>query len=300
MKKLILFLVVYIAFLPLFPASATAESSADFLFEDTEEFYEPDISNGPWVYHSKDLTVCVKKTHEYNKVCFVADIYLRNNEKAYTGWAKMKPKTRQTELPHIIARRYGAVFAITGDYVSHGKNQKGVMIRDGNVYYDKKNADTLAVLPSGEMEVYAKGATTAKELLLKGVDDSLAFGPIIVKDGKITKSALTHPLKPPNRRAGIGKVENGHYIAIVSSDKFTFKEYAQIFIAHGCEWAYNLDGGHSAAMIIMGEQVNFHNAESILGKDTITRQRPIPDLLLFGKSFLVPDVKEKAVYKGSR
>lgn len=300
MRKLILILVVFCVFQLLFSAAAFADSSADFLFEDSEEFYEPDISNGPWVYHSNTLTVCIKRTYEYNRLCYVADIYLRNNEKAYTGWAKMKPKTRETELPHIIARRYDAVFAITGDYISHSKNMKGAMIRDGIIYYDRKDADTLAILTSGEMEVYAKGTITAKELLSKGVNDSLAFGPIIVKDGEITKAALTHPLKPLNRRAGIGKVEDGHYIAIVSRDKLTFKEYANVFIKYGCEWAYNLDGGHSAAMIIMGEQVNTHNAENILGGDAAIRQRPVPDLLLFGKSLLVPDEKEKAVYKGSR
>lgn len=300
MRKFFLFLAVLFIFELLFPAAVFAESSADFLFEDSEEFYEPDIKNGPWIYRSDNLTVYIKKTYEYSELCYIADIYVRNNEKAYTGWAKMKPYTRSTELPHIIARRYSAVFGITGDYISHSRNSKGVMIRDGITYHDKKKADTLAIMPSGELEVYEKGTITADELLSKGVYDSLAFGPIIVLDGEITKAASTHHLRPKNRRAGMGKVEDGHYIAIVSHGRFTFKEYAQVFINYGCEWAFNLDGGHSAAMIIMGEQINAHNADYILGGDTAIRQRPIPDVLLFGKSPLVPDENKKAVYKGSR
>lgn len=300
MKKLILVLIALFVLQLLFSSTSFAESSADFLFENSEEFYEPDIINGPWVYHSDNLTIYIKKSYVDKRVYYIADIYIRQNETAYTGWAKMKRFTRETELPHIIARRYDAVFAITGDYISHSRNNKGVMIRDGIVYHDKKDADTLAILPSGEMEVYTKGTISAEELLSKGVHDSLAFGPIIVLDKQITKAASTHHLKPQNRRAGIGKVEEGHYVAIVSSSKFTFKEYAQMFINYGCEWAYNLDGGHSAAMIIMGEQVNAHNADNILGGDVAIRQRPIPDVLLFGKSPLVPSENEKAVYKGSR
>ncbi len=300
MKKRILLFAVFVLLQTTALPYAWAHSSADFLFENSEQFYEPNISSGPWVYHSKNLTVCIKKTYEYKQLCYIADIFLRNNEKAYTGWAKKKPYTRTVELPHKIARRYGAVFAITGDYISHSKNKKGVMIRDGITYYNKKDADTLAVFPNGEMQVYTKGSVTAKELISQGVADSLGFGPIIVKDGKTTKAAATHPLKPKNIRAGIGRVEAGHYIAIVSRGKFTFKEYAQVFLNYGCEWAYNLDGGHSAAMIIMGEQINVHWAENILGADSSVRQRPVPDVLLIGNSALVPDVNKKATYKGSR
>lgn len=291
--------IVLAAVLLLTPVSALAESRADFLFNDSEEFYEPDIPNGPWIYHSQNLTICIKKTYEFKQLCYIADIYIRNNETPYTGWAKMKPPGLSTELPHRIARRYDAVFALTGDYICHPRNKKGVMIRDGEVYYDKQDADVLAVLPSGEMDVHLKGTITADELIEQGIKDTLAFGPILVLNGEMTEAVSKHRLKPPNVRTGIGKVEDGHYIAIVSRGKFTFKQYAQLFMSYGCVWAYNLDGGQSAAMAIMGEQVNAHSLTNLYG-DVIVRQRPIPDVLLLGKSELVPDITDKAVYNGSR
>ena len=123
------------------PTASLAEDDADFLFEDYEEFFEPDIDNGPWVYLSNNLTVCIRRSTEDKKLCYVADIYIRNNEKAYTGWSHMDPPGLPEELPHIIARRYDAVFGLVGDYLCHRNNKKGVNIRDGKVYFDDDEAD---------------------------------------------------------------------------------------------------------------------------------------------------------------
>jgi len=301
MKKILL---ITVALLTLFalPLPALAEDDvdeADFLFEDYEEFFEPDITNGPWVYLSENLTVCIRKSTEGKRLCYVADIFIRNNETAYTGWAHMDPPGLPTELPHVIARRYDAVFGLVGDYLCHRNNKKGVNIRDGEVYFDKDDADVLAVFPSGEMEVYTKGTTSADELISQGVRDTLAFGPIILMDGELTKAVTTHPLKPGNVRTGIGKVEDGHYVAIVTRSKYTFTQYAELFKSYGCTWAFNLDGGHSASMLIMGEQVNGHSYGTIYA-DFSCRQRPLPDVLLLGRSELVPDVDDPAYYHGSR
>ena len=299
MKKLLTFCLALACLFLFAPSGALADSSADFLFEDYEEFYEPDIDSGPWVYHSGNMTVCIKMSCENGQLSYIADIYLRNNERAYTGWAYMDPPGLPTELPHVIARRYGAVFGLVGDYIPHKTNAKGVNIRDGIVYFDEDDADTLAVFPSGEMEVYEKGTVTADELLALGVRDTLAFGPIIVKDGQMTGAVTTHPLKPGNVRTGIGKVSHGHYVAIVTRSRYTFTQYAQLFMDYGCDWAFNLDGGHSAAMVIMGEQVNGHSLETIYGEVTV-RQRPLTDVLLIGTSPLVPGPEDPSYYGGSR
>ena len=299
MKKLLMLYLVLACLFIFTPSTALADSSADFLFEGYEEFYEPDIANGPWVYHSENLTIFIKMSYENRQLCYIADIFIRNNERAFTGWAHMDPPGRSVELPHVIARRYNAVFGLVGDYIPHRGNDKGVNIRDGEVYFDDDEADTLAVLPSGEMQVYEKGMVTADDLLALGVKDTIAFGPIIVKDGEMTKAVTTHHLKPGNVRTGIGKVEDGHYIAIVTRSRYTFTQYAQLFMDYGCAWAFNLDGGHSAAMVIMGEQVNGHSLETLYAEVTV-RQRPLSDVLLLGTSSLVPGPDENAHYGGSR
>ncbi len=279
--------------------TASAEDSADFLFGDYEEFYEPDIDQGPWIYHSDNLTICIKASYIDNMLSYIADIYLRNDLTSYTGWGDMTPPGRVREMPYIIARRYDAVFGLTGDFISNAGNKKGVHIRDGKVYYDRDDVDILAVLPTGEMQVYEKGTVSADELLALGVKDTLSFGPILVKDGQMTEAVTKHYLKPGNIRTGIGKIDAGHYIAIIGQSRYTFTEYAELFISYGCEWAYNLDGGHSASMVIMGEQVNNHAPEEFDKLGTIS-QRCISDVFLLGTSNLVPDVDEKPVYSGSR
>jgi len=287
MQRLMLAAAIILALQFVMPVSALADSCADFLFEDTEEFCEPDTEDGPWVYQSENLTVCIRKTREYCRLCYVADIYIRGNEKAYTGWANREPLSG-CELPCEIARRYSAVFGLMGDFLSYRGNRKGVMIRDGNVYYDKADADVLAVLPSGEMEVYEKGTVTADQLLSQGVADSFAFGPILVPDGEMTNAVSTHFLKGHNERTGIGKIEDGHYVAIVSQSNLTFTEFSQAFLNYGCKWVYNMDGGLSTSMIIMGEQVNDHN------------QRAVSDILLIGTSGLFPGAGENAACGESR
>jgi hypothetical protein len=53
-----------------------------------------------------------------------------------------------------------------------------------------------------------------------------------------------------------------------------------------------MDGGHSACMLFMGEQLNRLNISGIIKN---LRQRPLPDLLLLGENAAVPDVTA-AVY----
>lgn len=274
------------------------EHSADFLFRDYEEFYEPDIKQGPWVYHTDNLTICIKTSYIDNKLSYIADIYLRDNLKAYTGWGNMIPPGREREMPYIITRRYNAIFGLTGDFVSNAGNNKGVSIRDGKVYYNRDDIDVLAVMPTGELQVFLKGTIFADDLVALGVKDTFSFGPILVKDGKMTEAVTKHYLKPKNIRTGLGKIDDGHYIAILGQSKYTFTEYAELFISYGCEWAYNLDGGHSASMVIMGEQVNEHTPEDFDKLGTIA-QRRISDVFLLGISDLVPDIDETPSYPGS-
>jgi exopolysaccharide biosynthesis protein len=158
------------------------------------------------------------------------------------------------------------------------------MIRQGKVYYDKKQAPTLAVMPDGDLKAYEPGEISAKELLAMGVQNSFAFGPILVKDGKIHKSVYTHRLKPGNWRAAIGQVEKGHYICIVSISGFTLAETAKLFLDNHCTVAYNLDGGHSASIVFMGEQL-YRGGR---GKDN-QPQRPLCDMVFIGTSNAVPD-----------
>jgi exopolysaccharide biosynthesis protein len=198
-------------------------------------------------------------------------------------------------MPYKIARRYDAVFGINADYFNKKSNGKGVIIREGVVYADSKKNSTLAIMPDGSLKAFEPGAIDADQLKQMGVKDSFSFGPILVQDGAVDSASMKRHWLPRNAheyRTGIGQVEPGHYIVIVTNGYFTMPQFAQLFIDNHCTMAYNMDGGHSACMLFMGEQLNRLNISGIIKN---LRQRPLPDLLLLGENAAVPDVTA-AVY----
>jgi hypothetical protein len=55
------------------------------------------------------------------------------------------------------------------------------------------------------------------------------------------------------------------------------------------EFAYNLDGGSSSAMVFMGEHVNWHSSDP---------QRTWADALAWGYSLLVPTPTDPVLHTG--
>lgn len=242
----------------------------------------PDQKRGPWSYKDENLSINIQLQKLGSRDYFRAEIYTRG-PLPFGGFAYNDPNGRKRALPYLIARQNDAILGITGDYVSHVGNAKGVMIRAGKVFFDKAQAPTLAVMPDGELRVYEPGKITAKKLLAMGVKDSFAFGPILVKDSKIHPSVAHHRLWLHNWRAAIGMIEKGHYIIIVNPEGINLTELAQIFIKNKCTVAYNLDGGHSSTIVFMGEQLY----KQAPGEDK-GEQRSLSDLLMIGVSPAVP------------
>jgi hypothetical protein len=242
-----------------------------------------DADAGPWIYKDETLSIRIDIVKTGRLKYCRAEIYTRGPLPGGC-FAYNDAKMRKTALPYLIARQNDAVFGITADMLAHRGNPKGVMIRKGAKYFDRKQAPTLAVLPDGSLKVFEPGETSYKKLAALGVRDSFSFGPILVKDGKIHKSVYTHPLKPGNWRSAIGQIEPGHYICVVTLGGFTLHHIAQLFIDNKCTLAYNLDGGHSASMVFMGEQL-YRGGR---GKDGLG-QRAITDILTIGSNPAVPD-----------
>lgn len=257
----------------------------------------PDPVRGPWSYRDESLSVEIRllRGGPMNHTYYMAEIYARG-PLAFRGFAFQSDRGK-TELPYKIARRYDAVIGITADYFNHRSNRKGVMMGSDVVYHDKNKNSTLAILPDGSLQAYEPGEVTAKQLKEMGVKDSFAFGPILVKDGKINKKSIEkHWLSSGalEYRATIGQIEKGHYIVIVTRGSFTMTQVAKLFTDKKCTMAYNMDGGHSACLIFMGEQLN----QQYPGSKDGVRQRTLPDLLMIGVNPAVPDVKAKVFCNG--
>jgi hypothetical protein len=275
---------------------------------DPPEVVISDPENEHWEYKSDKLSVIVDRFHatraDKRLVAYcVAQIRMRG-EDAFRAGLNMEneTKTPHYEHPWLMARRYRAVLAITGDSLTFSEPEiKGILIRNGVVYSENQAQDMLAFDSKDlTMKIYKRNTVTAQELLDKGITNVYSFGPTLLNYGVRDLESKRGRLGDYNPRCGIGMVEPGYFVAITVDGRqehysygVSLSEFAQLFYSYGCKVAYNLDGGSSTVMIFMGEHLNQHSGE---GTDI---QRPLADALMWGYSELVPGVDDP-IYNNGR
>ena len=239
------------------------------------EFVYEDAELGEWRYASQTLRIEIfrKRNATQNLTWYEADIYTAGNERFHMIPKNPAKRMEQMDFVHNIARENGVVFALSSDF-AHSRIQQrsipGILIRDGQIISNKTrtpktmrfpNLDTLAIFSDGDMRVYRYNEYTAEEYLQMGAVDVLAFGPIMIRDGETDWELVRKYTNYREPRTGIGMVEIGHYVAIMvegrheKSRGITTTGLAELFRAKGCTLALNLDGGQSATMVFMGNQI---------------------------------------------
>ena len=279
---------------------------------DPAEVIVVDAEGGHWEYKTDDLGISidrVKTKTSDNKplTYFVADIHMRELTEFRPGFGAEGHTGRGATRPWIIARREKAVLWITGDnLINDEREEKGILIRDGRKFWSANKEDTLAIYPDMSMRIVKKGEMSATDLLEAGVENAYSFGPTLIDDGVINTQAKYHRVRRANPRTAIGYFAPGHYLAIVVDGRqpgyslgLPVWDLADLFASYGCTVAYNLDGGLSAAMIFMGEQLNTHSGKRSGAVDDISYQRAVPDGLMFGYSNQVPSVDDPVLNNGN-
>lgn len=251
--------------------------SAGFLADEAlePEFVYVSEEEGRWLYISADLRVDISRfqgKHGKDKlVYFLADIRFRG-EQAFRAYLANPKSPLSQARPHEIARKNQVVFAQNGDLFSwriYNKQLSGVIIRGGKLLhkgsYKKATLavpplDELALFPDGHIEMHYPGSQSPQQYLERGASDVLAFGPILFRgeemDSRLNKS-FTH--KEP--RSALGVVEPGHFIGVMVEGRnkrsvgANLQFVAQLLMDAGCKEAFTLDGGQTAAIIFMGQQV---------------------------------------------
>ena len=240
------------------------------------EFVFADEALGRWIYLSGDLQVQIERrsarVERKDVVWFLADVRFQDGQAFRAYSANPQNPSRAQDRPESIARKNQVVYAQNGDLFSfrvYNKEKKGLIIRDGKVLFEDTYSrpvakipplDELALFPDGHMEMRTPGQFTAQDYLAAGARDVLAFGPILfregVKDERLEKS-FTH--REP--RSAIGVVGPGHFIGIMVEGRnkrsagVALRFVADQLMAAGCQEAFTLDGGQTAAMIFMGKNV---------------------------------------------
>ncbi|MPM49670.1 hypothetical protein SDC9_96400 [bioreactor metagenome] len=278
---------------------------------DPAEVIVVDKEKGHWEYKTDELSILIDRVqttytnyggNDYPLVYFVAHIRMRDVNNFRTVQSAANRNGAGALKPWLIARRNKAVLMITGDNLTESDTEyKSILIRDGKVFLDSQKCDVLAMYPDMTMKIYSPKETNASELLMDGVRDAFSFGPTLIRDGKLTTEDIDHAPRignETNPRTGLGMVEPGHYVAIIVDGRqkeYSFgmrlSAFADLFVKEGCVEAYNLDGGVSACMLFMGEQLNRHGNKHV-GTIEDSYQRRIPDGLVWGYSDSVPSEKD--------
>ncbi|MBQ7655182.1 MAG: phosphodiester glycosidase family protein [Clostridia bacterium] len=267
-----------------------ALTAQGFLPDGQSEFVYANEAEGLWLYASQTLRIEIKRYEGKNSTngplrWYEAEVFAKDNSELFDFYPFDKDHyksygDRYKALPEKIAQQHQLVFAINSDYFiyrierDHEESYDypiGVIIRDGEVFYDrpkKANStvypplDVMALYPDGSVSLHKNATVTAKELLANGATDTLSFGPILVENGEVSPRSKEFG-NTPNPRTGFGIAEPGHYIVVVAEGKrkgvtegesciWLGEKMAEL----GCTSAINLDGGATSVLIFMGNQLN--------------------------------------------
>lgn len=254
-------------------------TEGEFVFEDPEA--------GLWAYLSPSLQVEIirydtsaPKKHRW----FAAEVRFKPELEKFEGQLYVNASFKNQQIyPQTLAQTSRMVLAINGDYYLSRANDKkpiGNILRDYQVIYDVNpskssswpNLDTLALHDDGTLSVYDAKEITATELAARGdVHDALAFGPYLVRDGRLNiyNDKNVNAAEP---RCAIGMIEAGHYIIIDCEGRvpdgtkgLTVNQTAMLLYSYGVTEAFNLDGGSTSVLIFMGEKLNRTGKDTSVG-----------------------------------
>ena len=245
-------------------------------FLEEGEYVEANEEEGVWRYCSDVLRIEIlrQESEDPNQTWYEAEIWCAEGSAGpRVVMADAEKWPRATEYPYKLTRKRGTVLAVSGDFSHLRAQQKartGIVIRDGKVLSDRTwkagsshfpNLDCLAIWPDGEMQVFDSDERTAEEYLADGAVDVLAFGPWLIRDGKLNEEGIRKYGKSSAQRVAVGMVEKGHYFFMMLEGRIKRSRGAGIgFLAERlmekeCTVGFNLDGGQTASIVFMGHQL---------------------------------------------
>lgn len=196
----------------------------------------------------------------YN-VTYVSNLKPTTIRKYYSGLDKssmtadlvtLRAEAAVKKYPRILLN--SDVFYTSSD-IGAGKTKiQGLQVVDDEVIRDfdrQDNRDTLVMLRSGWLDIVKKSDNLSMEQIKnKGIKWSAYFGPTLIKDGNVQSGLPTDELSARNI---IGQKPNRDIVIIqvqgeTGKSGCTIQKAAELLLAEGCVFGYNLDGGGSAQM----------------------------------------------------
>lgn len=229
-------------------------------------------------YSSPNVSVTIDTfSGTYNgfyQTYYVADIYVAGIENFKTYFANNQYTYYGAQDAEAMARNSGAIISMNGDYCNNQKS--GILVRNGEVYYDDPMEFDLCVLYyDGTVETYSPSEYVPADVIAAGAYQTWKFGPkLLDSNGKAMTSFNTTYVveKEEAPRSGFGYYEPGHYCFVVADGRqnhargMVLTEFAQLFEDLGCVRAYNMDGGASSVLTFNGSKYNIPSGYRELGE----------------------------------
>ena len=188
--------------------------------------------------------------------------------------------SKTTEMSQSV----NAVVACSADYYAY--RHKGVVIANGTAYRANKAVGDLCFVDYDGNLILERGLELANVEEAQAYADehninfSLAFGPILVKDGEnvCPKGYILGEVHEKYPRAAIMQMGDLHYMFGASNiemkyyKSLTMVEFAASIYTTGCKQAYALDGGQTATVVMNNMLCNNVNYGS---------ERLISDMIYF-------------------
>lgn len=184
-----------------------------------------------------------------------------------------------------MAQKVNAVVASSADYYRGRKF--GIVVHDGKVMRVNmtNKADVCYIDEEGNLIFSYAGELMDLEEAQKFVDEhniqfSISFGPIIIDNGE-RKDPENYAIGETNdnyARAALCQRDELHYYVVAANwegtytNNQTIHEFTDNLLTLGCQKAYTMDGGNTAAIVMNGKLIN---------RTAFGYQRHLSDIIYF-------------------
>ena len=174
--------------------------------------------------------------------------------------------SRYRYTPTQMSNTVNAVVGISGDFCKYRK--LGIVVYGSKLCRcETRKLDICFVDSSGNLKFVRRGELAGEEEVKQYIADndirfSLAFGPIMIEDGKNVVPTKKYPvgqILEDYTRCSISQLGEGHYLIAVASrgrSELPLKKLANELLEMGVDNAYALDGGQTASIVINGRLAN--------------------------------------------
>ena len=235
------------------------------------------------------LSITWKETHDYSVYTF-SEVKIAHPSQFRRFLAGGEYGSEKQFITSEMAASVNAVVASSGDFYRF--REFGAVVYEGQVRRVRGDlTDTCLIDDQGNLHFFRKGEVLDVETAQAYVDEhnirfSLTFGPVLIDDGVRCEPNhyLLGEIGEHYARAGLCQMDNLHYLLATANTEGAYQQvptlhqFAATLLTTGCDKAFALDGGQTAAIVMNDELIN---------RVVYGYQRKISDIIYFATA--IPD-----------